>query len=358
MPVCIAGMHRSGTSMVTQLLHESGLYLGPESDLHPPGPANPEGFWENKRFVKLNGRVLKQLGGGWDYPPPLPASWTASDLAPLRAEAETLLEHFADREPWGWKDPRNCLTLPFWQAILGRFRVVIVVRNPLEVAESLRKRNGFSHALGLALWHVSYQRLLDTVAPSDRIVTHYDTHFRDPAFELRRLLTFLDLPVSEDVIDTVRTARVAELRHHRLTTRDLRDAGVVPAILELYRDLCAEADWRETDLGRAAAGEADAALAEDATLLSWDEQSSSEFAGRPDRQPARGSGGRRRQQLEEARARIAELEQTVRAQQRALAEHEAVERQLVTLRQLVADRAEDLGLDRDQLTAMVGHERG
>ena len=31
---------------------------------------------------------------------------------------------------WGWKDPRTCLTLPFWQDVIGSIRYVICIRNP------------------------------------------------------------------------------------------------------------------------------------------------------------------------------------------------------------------------------------
>ena len=357
MPVCIAGMHRSGTSMVTKLLHQAGLYLGPLEDLHPPGPANPEGFWEHRRFVRLNQQILGQLGAGWDYPPPLPVDWSLDRLAPLRAEAETLLEHFTDREPWGWKDPRNCLTLPFWQSLLDRPRVVIVVRNPLEVAHSLRKRNGFSPALGLALWHAYHERLLDAVGPSDRIVTHYGMYFRNPESEFPRLLTFLDLPAPEDVIEEASTAMVADLRHHQLTTADLVDADVPAAIVELYRDLCMEANWIDAPLRDEESGGAEGAFSEDGAPRPWDEPSSTEFTGRQRRPQKERGPARLRGQLEEAEARIAELEQTVQTQQQVLAEHEAVERELIALRQLVADRAEGLGLAGDQLEAITGHER-
>ena len=35
MTICIAGMHRSGTSMITRLLNLCGLYLGPKTELSP-----------------------------------------------------------------------------------------------------------------------------------------------------------------------------------------------------------------------------------------------------------------------------------------------------------------------------------
>ena len=67
--ICIAGAHRSGTSMLTRLLHRCGLDLGPESDLMPAAADNPDGFWENLRFVQLNDEFLNAVGAAWDLPP-------------------------------------------------------------------------------------------------------------------------------------------------------------------------------------------------------------------------------------------------------------------------------------------------
>src|SRR4051812_38376539 len=169
MPVCIAGMHRSGTSMVTKMLQMSGLYLGQESDLERSYREDREPHWENRRIVQINVQILAQLYGAWDCPPGAPVEWSAPHLAALRSDAETVIAEFAGREPWGWKDPRNSLTLPFWQSLLGPMPVVIVVRNPLEVALSLRARNGYSFALGLALWQTYNERLCASVPPHERI---------------------------------------------------------------------------------------------------------------------------------------------------------------------------------------------
>ncbi|MDP9364577.1 MAG: sulfotransferase [Chloroflexota bacterium] len=251
MPICIAGMHRSGTSMVTKFLHQCGLYLGPDDDLMPPAEENPEGFWENLNFVEINEEILNQLGGGWDCPPPEPDDWTGGRLAPLVRRADAILGHFEGREPWGWKDPRSSLTIPFWKALLPDLRVVVVVRNPLEVALSLRQRNGFSYALGLTLWQITNRRILSATTPADRVVTHFDASFADPAGETRRLLTFLSMPVLEDALASIGSAH--GLRHHRLTKQDLFDAGVGEEVFGLYDALCEEAEWDDTHGERATA---------------------------------------------------------------------------------------------------------
>src|ERR1035441_7127714 len=90
--VCIAGAHRSGTSMLTRLLHECGLFLGPESELMPAQTDNPDGFWEHLRFVALNDEVLNTLGGAWDLPPRLDEDFSDARLDPLRMKAKQLIE--------------------------------------------------------------------------------------------------------------------------------------------------------------------------------------------------------------------------------------------------------------------------
>src|SRR6266481_10096071 len=64
-PVCIAGMHRSGTSMVAQLLNLCGLFLGNKEDMWGPTPANPEGHWEHVGFTRVNVELLNALRCGW-----------------------------------------------------------------------------------------------------------------------------------------------------------------------------------------------------------------------------------------------------------------------------------------------------
>src|SRR5437588_13000658 len=133
--VCIAGAHRSGTSMVTRLLHCCGLELGPQSELMPPQADNPEGFWEHLGFVALNDQLLSELGGAWDLTPKADEDFMSPQLDPLRLKARLLIEKFDSASVWGWKDPRHRLTLLFRRPVLPRLKTIVVVRNPLEVAQ-------------------------------------------------------------------------------------------------------------------------------------------------------------------------------------------------------------------------------
>lgn len=243
-PVCVAGMHRSGTSTVAQLLYRLGLYLGREEDLFPASSANEDGFWENGRLVSVNEEILKAYGSGWDFPPDLQPGWQRDEiLAPQRNEARRLLQEFEGWEPWGWKDPRTSLTLPFWLDLLPDTKVVVCLRNPLEVANSLRKRGSASILFGLNLWKIYNERLLETLEAGQYIVTHYESYFYRSQAEIRRVADFLGMPASDQLISLVRSRVIRGLRHHVLTLEDLREFDPSGRIGELYLRMCREAGW-------------------------------------------------------------------------------------------------------------------
>jgi hypothetical protein len=253
MPVCIAGMHRSGTSMIASLLHACGLNLGPKHDLLDPAPNNPSGFWESRSFLRLNDAILKTLGGTWDCPPRnLAAGWEDEPrLYPLRKKAEELAKRFDGREPWGWKDPRNCLTLPLWRRLLPDLKVLICVRNPLAVAESLWVRDGISYSAAFDLW-LTYMRCLLAAVPSERrLVTHCETYLHDPESELQRVLAWCGLPARAEQRERASHRINPSLVHHRMTVDDLVAAGASAELVRCYRQLCEPMDHvNQPDLAR------------------------------------------------------------------------------------------------------------
>lgn len=243
MTVCITGMHRSGTSLIASLLREAGLYLGDEADLIPASKDNVDGFWEFAPFVEISDRALERLGGWWDCVPPLQRQAEPGLLVDLRQAAKAAAQKLQARANAGWKDPRASLLLPFWRSVLPVSRVVICLRNPLEVARSMQKRNGTSLAFGLKLWWVYAQQLLADTTPAERLVTHFDAYFHDPRTELRRLLAFVGLPTDDATLDACCRRVTAGSRHNRLGVQDLFNAGAAPALVALYQQLCAEAGW-------------------------------------------------------------------------------------------------------------------
>ena len=233
--ICIAGAHRSGTSMLTRLLHCCGLDLGSESDLMPAASDNPDGFWENLRFVRLNDEILNAVGAAWDLPQRQEETFNGADLQSMRAKAQLLIELFQGKAVWGWKDPRNCLTLPFWRSLLPGPRMIVIVRNPLEVAYSMHKRNGTSYALGLRLWEIYNRRLLAETRPDERVIVHYQAFFEEPEAELERVAKFAGLDGKQIAASAALVA--VNRRHTTFTVEQMIDAGVSEQIVALYRSL-------------------------------------------------------------------------------------------------------------------------
>lgn len=269
--VCIAGMHRSGTSMITRLLNLCGLYLGEESDLAMPGGDNPEGFWENRRFVGINDGLLDSLRGAWDVPPVLEPGWEGTPaVEPFRVQAAGEIARMAPRTPWGWKDPRNSLTLPFWRGLIPGMKLVICLRSPNEVAGSLARRGYASRLFSMNLWRAYHDALIGAVRESSCLITHYDGYFRAPRAELQRLLAFLELEVPPQTLEEA-CASIRTARRRQPPSEALDD---FPEIRERYAHLCSLAGpvylsgMRESDLPSSGdLTEAEAARAETDSLI-------------------------------------------------------------------------------------------
>lgn len=212
--ICVVGMHRSGTSMVTHLLHHSGLHLGPPDRILGPHESNPKGHFENLDFIDVNADLLNHFGGSWDAPPLLEEGWEEDpSLGPILDKAETLLKAFAEEPVWGWKDPRTTLFLPFWKSLLPDMRLVVCIRNPIEVAKSLEARNGMDIQKGLSLWEHYMSEAMRHTEDSNRILVFYDDFFRRPDREISNILLFCGLDVKKSAGDII----CRKSRHHRCT---------------------------------------------------------------------------------------------------------------------------------------------
>jgi len=142
--VVVLGMHRSGTSAVTQLLGGLGLTL--PKTLMPPTEDNPSGYFESLPIARFNKRMLESAGVHWRDWAGVPAAWF-SDLGRHAdvAEATALIQdQYGDAESIVIKDPCLCRLMPLWrnafEALSLRWSAVLVVRRPSEVAWSLAAR--------------------------------------------------------------------------------------------------------------------------------------------------------------------------------------------------------------------------
>jgi hypothetical protein len=224
--ICTLGMHRSGTSVVSRMLNLLGVHLGTHQSVSRAGEDNPKGYWEHHPLALLNDEILAGFGGQWDEPPAFPLSWPCDPrLQDVREKARQLLARDFGSEPvWGWKDPRTCLTIPFWQDLIGPIRYVMCVRNPCAVVASLSLRDGMSPEKAERLWLTYVQSSLAHTSGQPRMFVFFEDIINDWALELRRMAAFIGRPEQGD--DPRLHASVAEfleqeLCHHRMSMEDL-----------------------------------------------------------------------------------------------------------------------------------------
>jgi hypothetical protein len=233
-PICIIGMHRSGTSMVARLLNLCGLNLGSPEFLLDPNEANSFVYFENKGFLKVNEALLAHFGGSWADPPSLRKGWEQNPALDILAhEAKTLINTFSETSLWGWKEPRTTVLLPFWKSLLPNLRFVVCVRSPVEVARSLKERDGFSIGGGVNLWGQYMRAAIRDTEECRRIFTFYDDYFSDPLGETYRVVQFCGLEMP-GVLSVIQAAISGDLRHHRSETSELLDVNDAPSEQRLF----------------------------------------------------------------------------------------------------------------------------
>ncbi len=219
--ILIAGMHRSGTSALTRVLSLLGASLG--TNLAPASTANPKGFWEEREIVRINEDCLTSFGLSWRDPGPLPVDWLQeSAMAAWRGRlAEEIEKQHGDHALFAIKDPRISRLLPAWLQVLHDLgivpHVIIPVRDPLEVAVSLMRRDNMSPVLAQQLW-LAYTLEAECASRStNRAIVLFDdliTDWRDQATRLQRRLA-----IQWPTTITTAGAQVDEfldsgLRHH------------------------------------------------------------------------------------------------------------------------------------------------
>lgn len=235
--VLVLGMHRSGTSVLTRAISLLGASL--PTDLPPPGPDNPDGYWESVGLQRINDRLLQAADSAWLDLAPLdlgtvPPEAMASLIGELRAGID---RSFGDAACFVLKDPRLCRMLPLYRDLLrdagAEVRAVLALREPGAVAASLHRRNQLSLHYGGLLWAGHMLAAERDSRDMPRIVVRYDDLLADWRWPARRILRHLAPFVPPDLPTDVPSPARAELRHHEGPSGD----GFGPILGELLRDI-------------------------------------------------------------------------------------------------------------------------
>ncbi|MGH8329174.1 MAG: sulfotransferase family protein, partial [Pseudomonas sp.] len=235
--IIVLGMHRSGTSALTRGLSTMGVTLG--DSLHPAGPDNPTGFWEDSDVIAINNQLLGLLGSAHDRMGVIDAN--LFDIPEVQQIYETtkalVTQKTASTLIWGMKDPRITRLLPFWKKLLNElgFEVgyAIALRNPLNVAASLAVRNQIEPTKSYMLW---LEHMLQAVAYTQaekRLVVGYDDLLNDPQKQLQRISIALDLkaPTQEKFEAYAEEFLDKGLRHGQHNDDELLASDIEPPLL-------------------------------------------------------------------------------------------------------------------------------
>lgn len=220
----VLGMHRSGTSAVTQLLALAGAEL--PANVMPGDEHNAKGYFEPWKIAIFNDERLRAAGSAWDDP-------FAYPYRPLDADQEqawfdaasTLFDEEFPKATWPlMKDPRATVLLPMWQRVLASkgvaARCVIPVRHPLAVAGSLRRRDGFADEKSVLVWSAYMLAAEAYTRDLPRAFVGYDALLADWRGEVARIEAAHGAPLpkltpkSAKEVDSFLTA---DLRHNAVS---------------------------------------------------------------------------------------------------------------------------------------------
>lgn len=169
-PVIVLGMHRSGTSLVTGLLEDAGLYVG---DVNAAAKHNAKGNRENETLRAFHETMLTSRGLDWKTPPNAPIEWTAYEVSGVLE----LLRPYQGQATWGFKDPRTVWLLEGYLDLFPDCKLIAPFRNPVAVANSLHARPGslrVSIDEGLSLWRKTNEKLLQIGERHALTLLHFD----------------------------------------------------------------------------------------------------------------------------------------------------------------------------------------
>jgi hypothetical protein len=191
----VLGSGRSGTSMVAGMLSSAGYYMG--DNRMPATMSNPKGYYESFDIEAINEDLLANvlpsrpkgiLGRFFMDRPVRSQRWLAQ--LPLGKELfcpdeiAVRIKKLIQKEPFCFKDPRFCYTLPVWRPFLQDMVFICVFREPARTAHSIVKECrdapylhslsiNFSRAVGI--WTLMYRHILEVHRHvGEWLFVHYD----------------------------------------------------------------------------------------------------------------------------------------------------------------------------------------
>lgn len=138
--MCIAGMHRSGTSLTAAWLDRCGLAIH-DGEVVGPTAANPKGHFEDKEFVDLHASAITSVAPGSYGWKTYAKDFLLFDACHAERALQLVVSRNSAHTMWGWKDPRTVVFLTSWKLLVPELKVLLVWRPYTQVVASLIRRS-------------------------------------------------------------------------------------------------------------------------------------------------------------------------------------------------------------------------
>lgn len=217
----ITGMHRSGTSLVAKLFHDAGADMGNPATFYRPDKWNPEGYYEQPDIHAINMPLIN--GPWWKFAYyRLPSTETIMRRA-VKLEEQIRKTSLAYQGKVV-KETRFCLTLPAWLHYEAPVdRLLICLRDPIQVAYSIQKRNRTLLRHGYYMWHLHNERILEFAGDTIPVwVVYYHNLLQPETYlqEMNSAFKFMGMELSSGRLEDLWKGSVNTDMNHNPVRRE------------------------------------------------------------------------------------------------------------------------------------------
>lgn len=132
----ILGAHKSGTTLISQILHHSGINM---VDEYRKRVSYDRGnFYERKTTKAINKNIIEYESHSiFGANIPERTELTAKQRQRIQEVIQTCSKKYVD---WGFKDPRTCLIYHLWEKELPPHKIIVIYRSPAETWQRYQRR--------------------------------------------------------------------------------------------------------------------------------------------------------------------------------------------------------------------------
>ena len=165
----------------------------------------------------------------------------------VKANAESWFSSTYTGTPVALKDPRMCLTLPFWRdALPAPVAALLVLRDPIQNARSREARDGVPMTMGLAIWDRYQRSAAAGLEGLPTLVVEFDSMLANPGETSADVVKFLrqvGITVSPEAEEAGSTWLDSSLRHQKDRVDDYNDLAAVQR--QVFHQLSAQVGIHE-----------------------------------------------------------------------------------------------------------------